>query len=63
MNPHVSIITLGVRDLHRAKQFYSEGLGWPILQEQGEWVCFSLGNGSSALGLYPWDALAELDRI
>jgi predicted enzyme related to lactoylglutathione lyase len=59
MKPHVSILTLGVRDLKRAKQFYSEGLGWPIAQEQGPWVCFSLGNGSSALGLYPWAALAE----
>ena len=59
MNPHVSVITLGVRDLGRAKQFYCEGLGWPIRQEQSDWVCFSLGNGSSALALYPWDALAE----
>ena len=58
MNPHVSGITLGVRDLNRAKRFYSEGLGWPIEQEQGEWVSFSLNNGSSALGLLPWDALA-----
>lgn len=59
MNPHVSVITLGVRNLSRAKQFYSEGLGWPIQQEEGEWACFSLGNGSSALALYRWDALAE----
>jgi catechol 2,3-dioxygenase-like lactoylglutathione lyase family enzyme len=59
MNPHVSVITLGVRDLSRARQFYNEGLGWPIQQEQDEWVCFSLGNGSSALALYPWDALAD----
>jgi catechol 2,3-dioxygenase-like lactoylglutathione lyase family enzyme len=59
MNPHVSVITLGVRDLGRARQFYGEGLGWPIQQEQSDWVCFSLGNGSSALALYPWDALAE----
>ncbi len=58
MNSHVSIITLGVRDLKRAKRFYSEGLGWPIQQDQGQWVAFSLGNGSSMLGLYPWDALA-----
>jgi catechol 2,3-dioxygenase-like lactoylglutathione lyase family enzyme len=58
MNPHVSVITLGVRDLNRAKQFYSEGLGWPIQQDYAEWVSFSLGNGSSLLGLYPWDALA-----
>jgi uncharacterized protein len=59
MNPHVSAITLGVRDVTRAKQFYSEGLGWPIQQEQGDWVSFSLGNGTSALGLLPWGALAD----
>jgi uncharacterized protein len=59
MKPHVSGITLGVRDLNRAKRFYSEGLGWPIQQDQNEWASFSLGNGSSALGLYPWDRLAE----
>jgi hypothetical protein len=58
MNPYVSCITLGVRDLQRAKQFYGEGLGWPIRQEHGEWVSFSLNRGSSTLGLYPWDALA-----
>lgn len=58
MNPYISVITLGVKDLTRAKQFYSEGLGWPILQDYPEWVSFSLGNGSHALGLRPWDALA-----
>ena len=58
MNPHVSGITLGVKDVNRAKQFYGTGLGWPILQEQGEWVSFSLNNGSSVLGLLPRDALA-----
>ena len=58
MKPHIALIGLGVRDFDRAKRFYSEGLGWPILQEQGEWVCFSLGDGSSALTLYPWDELA-----
>jgi predicted enzyme related to lactoylglutathione lyase len=59
MNAHISVTTLGVRDLNRAKQFYSEGLGWPIRQDYGEWVSFSLGDGSSALGLYSWDALAD----
>jgi len=59
MKPHVSVITLGVRDLDQAKRFYSEGLGWPIQQEAGPWVSFSLGDGSSSLGLYPWDALAD----
>ena len=59
MNPHVSVITLAVRDLARAKQFYGEGLGWPIRQDYGMWVSFSLGDGSSVLGLIAWDALAD----
>jgi uncharacterized protein len=59
MNPNVSVITLGVRDLNRAKRFYSEGLGWAIQLEQEDWICFRLGNGSSALALYPWAALAD----
>jgi predicted enzyme related to lactoylglutathione lyase len=58
LKPHIAIIGVGVRDFERAKRFYSAGLRWPILQEQGEWVCFSLGDGSSALTLYPWDQLA-----
>jgi uncharacterized protein len=58
MKANVSVMTLGVRDLDRAKRFYSDGLGWAIQQEQEDWVCFGLGNGSSALALYPWDALA-----
>ena len=59
MKPHVAVITLGVRDLPRARRFYEDGLGWPVQQEDYNWVCFSLGGGSSALALYPWDALAE----
>jgi catechol 2,3-dioxygenase-like lactoylglutathione lyase family enzyme len=59
MKPHVAVITLGVRDLKRARRFYSEGLGWPIQQEDDNWVCFLLGDGSSALALYRWDELAE----
>jgi predicted enzyme related to lactoylglutathione lyase len=58
MKPHIAIIGVGVRDFERAKGFYRDGLHWPILQEQGEWVCFGLGDGTSALTLYPWDQLA-----
>ena len=63
MKPHVAVITLGVRDLKRARKFYSEGLGWPIQQEDYNWVCFLLGDGSSALALYPWDELAEDAKV
>lgn len=58
MKPHVSVVTLGVRDLACAREFYAERLGWPIQQEQDNWVCFLLGGGSTAFALYPWDELA-----
>jgi len=57
LNPHVAIITLGVRDFARARRFYAEGLGWPIQQEDDK-VCFLLAGSSTALTLYPWDELA-----
>jgi catechol 2,3-dioxygenase-like lactoylglutathione lyase family enzyme len=59
MNPHVSVITLGVRDFAGARRFYAERLGWPVQQEDDNWVCFLLGGGSTAFALYPWDELAE----
>jgi len=59
MNAHVSVITLGVRDLEREKRFYGEQLGWPVEQEDDNWACFLLAGGSTALALYPWDELAE----
>jgi uncharacterized protein len=58
MNPHVTAITLGVRDMDRAKRFYAEGLGCPIDQDHGIFVSFNLGQGSS-LALYGWDAAAQ----
>jgi catechol 2,3-dioxygenase-like lactoylglutathione lyase family enzyme len=58
MKPHVSVITLGVDDLDRAKDFY-KGLGWPIEQDYPQWVRFGLDDGSSALGLYRREALAD----
>jgi uncharacterized protein len=59
MNAYVSVITLGVRDLPRSRRFYAEQLGWAVQQEDDNWVCFLLGDGSTALALYPWDELAE----
>ena len=55
----MSLITLGVRDFARSRAFYADKLGWPVHQEADNWVCFLLGDGSSALALYPWDELAD----
>jgi uncharacterized protein len=59
MNPQINAITLGVSDVNRAKQFYSEGLGCPIEKDYPGFVSLNLGDGSSALALYTWEALAH----
>jgi len=58
MKPRISMITLGVRNLPRAKQFYQQGLGLPLLDFDSEEVAFFNLNGSW-LGLYGWSALAK----
>ena len=59
MNAHISGIQIGVADLHRAKQFYSEGLGWPVEIDQSYFVSFAPAAGSSALGIYKRGFLAS----
>jgi uncharacterized glyoxalase superfamily protein PhnB len=51
------MITLGVRDMEKAIQFYAQGLGLPRMPFEGDAAFFVL-NGSW-LSLYPWDALGE----
>ncbi|WP_378738416.1 VOC family protein [Nocardia brasiliensis] len=55
----VSVIMLGVEDVDRAKKFYVEGLGCEIDQDFPGFVRCSLGEGSSSLALYEWDAVAQ----
>jgi uncharacterized protein len=57
IEPRLSIVTLGVADLVRARRFYEEGLGWKASSaSQGDVVFFQLGG--MALALYPREALA-----
>jgi uncharacterized glyoxalase superfamily protein PhnB len=64
VKPRVTLITLGVDDLHRALAFYRDGLGWPtegIIGEQfenGAVVFFDLTHGLK-LALWPRKSLAE----
>ena len=59
MSLQVSAIMLGVKDMDRAKRFYAEGLGCEIDQDFPGFVRCSLGEGSSMLALYEWDAAAQ----
>jgi catechol 2,3-dioxygenase-like lactoylglutathione lyase family enzyme len=58
MSVQISAITLGVKDLDRAKRFYAEGLGATIEQDHPGFASLKLDGGSVKLGLYTWDALA-----
>ncbi|MEV0345535.1 VOC family protein [Nonomuraea sp. NPDC050680] len=58
MKAHVSSILLGVRDLDRAKRFYTEGLGWKIKNDYGISVFFE-SDGASPVGFYGRDGLAD----
>jgi catechol 2,3-dioxygenase-like lactoylglutathione lyase family enzyme len=58
MEPRLSVITLGVRDLARSRKFYGEGLGFPISSASNEHVVF-MRAGGVVLALYGREALAE----
>jgi uncharacterized protein len=54
-----SVIMIGVKDVGRAKTFYVEGLGCEVEQDYPGFVRCRLGEGSSMLALYEWDAVAQ----
>jgi catechol 2,3-dioxygenase-like lactoylglutathione lyase family enzyme len=56
MEQRVSLVTLGVRDLERARSFY-EALGWRTACEPGSDVVF-FQSGQMVLGLWGRDELA-----
>ena len=57
MEPRISIVTLGVTDLPRSVEFYRDGLGLPLFDENAESIAFFQNRGTW-LALYPREALA-----
>jgi catechol 2,3-dioxygenase-like lactoylglutathione lyase family enzyme len=58
MEPRVSLITLGVRDLEGSLRFYRDGLGLPTTWSADKGVIFFQTSGV-CLALYPFDELAK----
>ncbi|MGC1952604.1 MAG: VOC family protein [Gammaproteobacteria bacterium] len=57
MKPRISMITLGVRDLAAAIEFYGRGLGFPRMESPPDLAFFTL-NGTW-LGLHGRESLAQ----
>jgi catechol 2,3-dioxygenase-like lactoylglutathione lyase family enzyme len=61
VQPQLSLVTLGVRDLPTARRFYVEGLGWEPFLDLDEIVFIQIGHGL-LLGLFPATELdADID--
>jgi uncharacterized protein len=54
---HISLVTLGVADITRARAFY-QALGWPVVLEDGD-DYYVFDTSGPLLGLYPLSTLAE----
>jgi uncharacterized protein len=59
MDPRITLITLGVKDLKAARAFYRQGLGWTESSAGNAHVAFFQLSGGLALGLFGRAALAE----
>lgn len=62
MEQRLSLITLGVADLARARRFYEDGLGWTKGNPEDEVAFYQLGNGM-VLALWTRADLAHDARV
>ena len=58
MKPHITLFTIGVKDLTISRKFYEEKLGWKCMNHSDENIVF-FQLGGLLFSLYPVDKLAE----
>jgi catechol 2,3-dioxygenase-like lactoylglutathione lyase family enzyme len=58
MEQRITLITLGVKNLQRSKDFYQNILGWQPLESSNESIVFFQLNGIQ-LALFPQESLAD----
>ena len=58
MKPRLNIVTLGVADLQKSRQFYADAFGWTPANGSDENIVF-LNHSGIILALYSLEGLAE----
>ncbi|SFF85448.1 VOC family protein [Pontibacter chinhatensis] len=58
MEQRLTLITLGVRNLQRAREFYQNVFGWQPIEKDSEGIVFFQLNGMQ-LALFPQESLAD----
>jgi catechol 2,3-dioxygenase-like lactoylglutathione lyase family enzyme len=58
MEPRISLITLGVKDVGRSLRFYRDGLGFATTSKEEDGIAFFATTGTR-LAIYPLEKLAE----
>ena len=58
MKTRLNIITLGVRNLQKSRNFYEKTLGWSATKDSDDKIVF-FNHGGIILGLYPLEDLAK----
>ena len=58
MKPRLNVVTLGVKNLQKSKEFYRKALGWQPTKDSDDKIVF-FNHGGIILGLYPLDELAK----
>ena len=59
IKPQELVLTIGVGDMKRGKQFYKDELAWPTRKDYSKFVLFDGGGATPDLALYRWDTLAD----
>lgn len=58
MKPRLNIVTIGVKDLQKSKDFYKNALGWKPATGSDENIAF-FNHGGIILSMYPLEKLAD----
>ena len=58
MKPRLNIVTIGVKDLQKSREFYQNALGWQPSKNSDDKIVF-FAQGGIILGLYPIEELAK----